>query len=164
MKKLLFILLFLCFFLFPAKTLAKDYSIPSADFRVQLYSDGSADVVETRTYSFDGSFSWADEWIILKDDAKISDIEVREGERGYALSDSEAPGSFQLSESSDRIYLKWFYSALDSDKTFTLKYHIDNAVTVHSDIAEFYWQLVGDEWVKATGQVNAKVFLASPAP
>ncbi|PIU03309.1 hypothetical protein COT44_03740 [Candidatus Shapirobacteria bacterium CG08_land_8_20_14_0_20_39_18] len=51
---------------------AKDYSILSADFQVQLDSDGSADVIEKRTYNFNGSYSWVDEWIPLK--SRISDI------------------------------------------------------------------------------------------
>ena len=50
---------FVLFFLFSAKSVsAKDYSIISADFKVQLNSDGSADVTEIRTYFFDGSYSW----------------------------------------------------------------------------------------------------------
>src|SRR3989344_1965362 len=66
MKKYLF-LIFISFFLliFPCSVYAKDYSIKSADITVQIQSDGSADVTETRTYDFDGSYSWADEWINL---------------------------------------------------------------------------------------------------
>jgi len=46
--------------IWPGKVAAKDYSIESADIQVQLNLDGSADITETRTYDFDGSFSWAE--------------------------------------------------------------------------------------------------------
>ena len=55
------------FIFFPSDIYAKDYSIKSADFVVQINKDGSATITEKRTYVFDGSFSWADQWIPLKD-------------------------------------------------------------------------------------------------
>lgn len=65
MKKFIFGFLLL-FIIFPSYAFAKDYSIKSVNFEVLLNSDGSADFIEERTYVFEGSFSWADEWIDLK--------------------------------------------------------------------------------------------------
>ena len=67
MKKILSLIFFVFtpYFLFTNTVCAKDYSITNADFTVQINSDGSADVTEIRTYYFDGSFSWADEWLNL---------------------------------------------------------------------------------------------------
>ncbi len=187
-KRLLFIFAsFFFLFLFSGTLVfAKDYSITNADFVVQINSDGSADVTETRTYDFDGSFSWADEWIPLtagintnkyqfpintNDQLKnrnqlrsyrIVDFSISEG--GTPLRPAERDyegqsGTYTTNVTDDKFYVKWYYQALNESKTFTLKYKIQNAVTNHSDISEFYWQLIGDEWTKGTGNVKATVYL-----
>ena len=67
MRKIIIILiLFIGLLLVPTNIYAKDYSIKSADFVVQINKDGSASVTEKREYVFDGSFSWADMWIPTK--------------------------------------------------------------------------------------------------
>ena len=96
---------------FPSTAFAKDYSIKSADFNVQIEKDGSAAVTETRVYSFDGSFSWADQWIPLKG-RTISDIKIT------------GANNFTTAEESDRVYIKWYYAAFNEEKTFTLAYKI----------------------------------------
>ena len=150
--------------------LAKDYSISKVEIEVNLQKDGSALVKEIRTYNFDGSFSWADEWINLKAKCSgcknylISDFSLEDEKDSYVRNSSNLPHSYSLEELKDRFYVKWFYSATNESKTFTLKYKIQNAVTNHKDIAEFYWQLVGDEWPKASSEVRARVFLPSEAP
>src|SRR3990167_4973825 len=102
MKKFILLLFLALFFFLPSRVFAKDYSIPSADFEVRINPDGSVNITETRTYSFDGSFSWADEWIILKKDYKISNFEVWEGEKKYTLDDSELPYTYEFTPSPDR--------------------------------------------------------------
>jgi len=131
-KKIIFILLLVLIpFLTPRIAFAKDYS--------------------TRVYDFDGSFSWADEWISTK---------------GYELRDFQVKGAsnYEVAPQNDRIYIKWYYIAFNEEKTFTLTYKILDAVTNQKDISEFYWQLVGDQWVKDTATVFAKVHLPYPAP
>ena len=149
-KFLLVTSLFFVFLFTPKLAFAKDYTLPTADFVVQINPDGSANVTEIRTYNFDGSFTWADEWIYLKS-SSISDISLTGGD----LTQEVSP---------DKIYLKWTFSATNENKTFVIKYKIDRAVINNSDIAEFYWQLIGDQWTKGVGQVTAKVILPYPAP
>ena len=62
----------------------------------------------------------------------------------------------------DRYCLKWFYNACDTQKTFVISYQIGKAVLIHQDIAEFYWQLIGDQWGKGVSLVKATVFLPTP--
>ena len=64
MRKTFTLLVFALLLTFtPQNVKAKDYSITEANFLVQLNKDCSADITETRTYNFDGSFSWAEMWI-----------------------------------------------------------------------------------------------------
>ncbi|MBP9759716.1 DUF2207 domain-containing protein, partial [Candidatus Dojkabacteria bacterium] len=151
MKKIFILLTFLLFFFYPSTDIyAKDYSIKSVDFEVRINKNGSATVTEKRTYNFDGSFTWADEWIPLK---------------GYTIKNVKLIGAdnFTSSIQNDKLYIKWYYSAVNEIKTFTLNYTIENAVTNHNDISEFYWQLIGDEWEKTTENVTAKVMLYEDA-
>src|SRR4030042_714262 len=152
MKKILLSILLLLTALFlPSRVLAKDYSIKSADIDVQINGDGSANITESRIYSFDGSYSWADEWIFLK---------------GHTISGIEVAGAdkFTVSQETDKVYIKWYYTAENEEKTFTLNYVIKDALTNQKDTSEFYWQLIGGEWAKGTGEINAKVHLPYPVP
>jgi uncharacterized membrane protein len=131
---------------------AKSYSIQRADFVVKISKSGDANVTENRTYNFSGSYSWADMWINTGNNYAISNIEIR---------DENGPLRFDESDSPDKVYIKWYYTALDQVKAFTLTYTIKNAVTDHPDIREFYWQLIGDQWTEGTGEVTARVLLPS---
>lgn len=155
MKRFFVTLIFFLFFFLPRPIEAKDYRILSADFVVHLQADGAAQITETRTYRFDGSFSWADEWINLVAPREIKDLVITENNQ---------PIKFESRREVDRFYVKWFYTADTEDKTFVINYKITNAITRQQDIAEFYWQLIGDKWTKQTGKVSAKVFLPAPAP
>jgi len=136
---------------------AKEYSIKSVDFEVLLEQDGGATVRESRTYDFDGSFSWADIKIPLAANCKIiappcrpyriKILGMSDNIRSYSLGGGK-PGSFTESVSANQWHLKWYYSANNETKTFNITYKIDNAITDHKDIREFYWKLVGDEWDK----------------
>jgi len=164
MKKVFLSIFFAIIILFiPSTVFAKDYSIPTANFDVQIQKDGSANVTETRTYDFSGSYSWADEWI-LKKEFRITNYELSEGNKKYAENATGLPGTFSVQDEGNRIYIKWNYSATDEEKTFTLSYKVENAVTNQKDISEFYWQLIGDQWTKGVDAVTAKIHLAYPAP
>jgi uncharacterized membrane protein len=163
-KKIILSIFFaLALLLTPSHVMAKDYTIESANFDVVINKDGSANVTETRTYNFNGSFSWVDEWIPTKA-SKITDFTLSEGEEQYFESSSTLAGNYSVTDEGDRVYIKWYYKAQDERKTFTLNYKIQNALINQKDITEFYWQLIGDKWTKGTGEVTAKITLPYPAP
>jgi hypothetical protein len=67
----------LLFIISVAPVLAKDYSFPQVSFLVHLQPDGSAQVEEKRTYNFNGSFSWADEYIKVKSqNSKVKNYQI----------------------------------------------------------------------------------------
>jgi len=101
--KILILLIFLTtvYSLLTTAVYAKGYSITSADFKVQLNADGSADVVETRAYQFDGSFSWADEWINLK--SKIKDHRASQ-QRSKPIGENYRIINFELWEGGAAVY------------------------------------------------------------
>ncbi|MGB9637297.1 MAG: DUF2207 domain-containing protein [Microgenomates group bacterium] len=133
---------------------AKDYSIKSADFKVIINPDGSADITETRTYSFDGSYSWADEWINLVpkctkcSNYRITNFELWEGAQKYIESNLSSVGNFALTNDGKKFYIKWYYRANFENKTFTLKYKIENTITVQVGGGGKEWQAATESaWV-----------------
>ena len=166
-KLVFFFFLLVSGFWFPASpAFAKDYSFPKVSFEVWLKPNGSAVVEEERTYKLDGSFSFAFLYINKSQRLDVSgqmfnieDVKVRDEGRWYEQSESESAGSYFVRDEGSRYYVKWFYDAADTTKTFTISYTINNAVLAHKDIAEFYWKLVGDEWDKGIGFVEAKIYL-----
>ena len=121
-----FLLFTTSYFLLAANVSAKDYSIKTADFKLQLQEDGSAEVTETRTYQFNGSYSWADEWINLIpkctncSNYRISNFELWEGTQKYIESNNSSEGNFYSTNDGKKFYIKWYYRANYESKTFTL--------------------------------------------
>lgn len=140
MKKVLLFFLLICNFTFWSKeVLAKDYSITKADIKINLLADGSAKFSETRTYDFEGSFSWADQWIHLAPKCKncvkyqITDVSLRDESRIYKQEQSENPNTFYYKIGED-FYIKWHYWTVNASKTFTLTYTSTNTITNHIGI------------------------------
>src|SRR4030042_5736010 len=129
----LFFVMFL--FLVPREVSAKDYSIPQSNIKVQINSDGSADITETRTYRFDGSYTWADEWIPLTakcagcNNYVIQNFSLHDETEKYIEVSSGQQNTYQISTTSDKFYVKWYYRAANTTKTFTLNYKVVNAIT-----------------------------------
>ena len=60
----------------------RSYYFPQVLIEAEIHPDGSMTVVEERTFSFDGRFTGAWEYIYLKHNASIKDVLVSEG-RAY---------------------------------------------------------------------------------
>src|SRR3989344_4521574 len=123
-----FLVVFLVFLFSVTPAYAKDYSITKANIEVFLNKDGSADITEERTYSFIDTFSWADQYIPLQNRKLIFN----------SITSENTPLTYEKSLTSDKFYIKWFYNATNEKKTFHLTYTIQNALTNHQDISEFY--------------------------
>lgn len=143
---------------------AKSYQIDEVKIRAEVNRNGSMDVEETRTYSFDGSFSFAYQTIERQGERKekynLSNLEICDeaGCYGRIWNDENLPRRFYLVEKEDEYYIKWFYRASNTTKQFKLKYRVDNAVTIRDDVAELYWQLVGDKWEIGQKNISAEIY------
>ncbi|HDP70648.1 MAG TPA: DUF2207 domain-containing protein [Actinobacteria bacterium] len=163
---LIFILTFM--FILPNAVMAKDYSFPSVGVNVTVNPDGSFDVVENRTFDFDGDFSWAayDLPLYSQERGKLYDVtgfSVSEGDVIYGESFSSEPGTVQITRSGEGISAKWFFSASDEQRTFTIKYKVGNGIDVYSDSAQFYWKFVGTGREKGVKDFSATVNLPEGA-
>ncbi|HEX7025441.1 MAG TPA: DUF2207 domain-containing protein, partial [Gemmatimonadales bacterium] len=66
----------------------------------------------------------------------------------------------------ERHYIKykmWIPGAVDAVRTVVLRYRVHNALRFFEDHDELYWNLTGDEWDVALGDVSARIILPAGA-
>src|SRR3989338_65174 len=147
-NRLLFAVLVLIVFLSVAY--AKDYTLQKAQIDYEIMPNSSIAVKQSITYDFSGSFSYAyidlplGEW-------GFEDIAVFD-EMG---ADLKAEGSYV----GKYFRVKWFYSAGNETRTFTIRYTLKNALKVYDDVAEFYWKVWGEGWEKGVAEIEGSVLL-----
>jgi len=142
--------------------MAKDYRISRVKIDARLNRDGSMDVVESRTYSFDGSFSYAFRVFPTNGPVSFSDFGLMENGRAYSESDSQQPGTFRLARRSGEVEVKWFFSAEDESRTFDLRFRVGMAVRRYEDAAVLYYQFISPDWDKPHQSV--RLHLNPPEP
>lgn len=159
----MWIVLFILALLFGVREAqAKSYSIGPVSIRAQVNRDGSMLIEERRTFNFSGDFTFAYQYINKKGERKepygLKEIKVCESSGCYeqiAPDDvAKVPMTFYVRDEGDRYYIKWFYKANSESKEFVLSYLVNNAVTLQRDVAEIYWQVIGDDWEIVQEKVN----------
>ena len=185
-SKIFLYFIFLLFFLiFPSDTLAdKSYSISSVKINLGVNKNGSMDAQEIRTYHFNGSYTFAYQYINKygnsndvsgRDEAyTLKNIKICDSEGCYKRIDPKlgeslnTPAarafyarSYYTIEYQDKYYIKWFFDASDVSKTFSIYYTVDNAVTLQTDTAEIYWKLVGSDWEISQSDIEGTIRLPS---
>lgn len=158
--------LVLVFFLyFPLARAGDDrsFDFPTVLITAEVHPDGSMTIVEERTFSFRGFWKSAWENIPLKYNTSIKDVSVGERNTPYrqmSPGTQDIPGVFYVKQHHDHVYIDWSFEASDENRTFIISYTVDNAVLVHDDVAELYYQFIGDEWEERTDY--ARVVLKLP--
>ena len=128
----------------PKTGLAKDYSIDEVKIINTVNRDGSMAVEERRVYNFDGSYSFAYQYINEKGERDepyvLENFEICDENKCYRQKEDEnnVAGTFFVRNEADRYYLKWFYKANSEKKTFSLKYRVKNVVDLGQDLAQIY--------------------------
>ena len=142
---------------------ARSYSLDRVVVDARVDRDRSLWIDETRTYTFDGRCSWADFRLPLDRVGSVSEFSLSEGDRAFAPGTDEVPGTYQLDASNDELYVRWHYVAEDETRSFKLRYRISDAVTWHPDVAELYFQFVGEINPQPIGGVEVNLALPEPA-
>jgi uncharacterized membrane protein len=138
----------------PALSFANDYSIPAVDIDVSITEDGRVKIVERLTYVFDGSFSWADHRLPKEGFSRIDSIQVSESGSDYINLNNEEAGTFSVSESDEAFTIKWYYSASDTSRTFTVSYILEGAIAIGPEWSEFFWNYLSASREKSTDDFN----------
>ena len=163
-SKNLSVLLLVFLFIFSCKSIwSKSYTIDKIEVQAQILPDGSMLLTEARTYTFRGEFSWADYRLPLANIGEVRDFSLRDETTEYQPGSDEQPGSYQLNVGSDEFYVRWNYQAVNQTRTFNLRYRITEPVTLYKDVAEFYFQFVGDANQKQIEEANIAIQLPRTA-
>jgi uncharacterized membrane protein len=148
-------------FYVPAKS--KSYRIERVAILAQVNPDGSMDIQESRTYRFRGQFKWADYRLPIKGFLSVENFTLRDEDMAYRPSDSEERGTYQVRQTRDEFYVKWFYRASNENRTFVLSYRVTDVLKVYPDVAEVYYQFIGTGWDHGAGEVTVTVKLPEGA-
>jgi uncharacterized membrane protein len=143
---------------------AKSFSFPRVVIEAAVGTDGSLQIVETRTYRFSGAFLWASYRLPLPETQRMHSIAVADDRGAYRESGDEQPGTFTASRSGDTVEIRWHFRASDESRAFVISYVVDDVVTVHSDVAELYWKFIGTGWEQSTDDVRVTVRLPGAVP
>lgn len=169
------------FALFPSQAYAYGYSMSDVDIQAEVTTSGDMNLVESRTFDFDGSFSavW---WTIgdLPEDGSIvvngvtltyldSDGnpigEVKElSEETFVLSWREEGGpgidSYSVDDPMQTIYV--FHSAENQKLQVTIDYTLVNLARAWKDVGEVYWKYISDHWAEPTDNITMTLTLPVP--
>ncbi len=137
---------------------AKSYFYPSISTDVYLQPDGDARVVQERTYSFDGSFSWAFVDLAKKGSGGIDLVRLDE------LTDAgwQEVSDRQVEDRAKSLYVRWGYRAQDEERVFRLEYLVSDVVRRFEDVADFYWKVIEDEH-EPVAAAETRVHLPGPS-
>ncbi|SMO46149.1 DUF2207 domain-containing protein [Gracilimonas mengyeensis] len=138
---------------------AKEYTIPLIEIDVQANEDGTVRITEHHTFSFDGSFSQAFYSIPKSGYSNIRDIRIAEGDEAFTNLNSEEPGTFLIEESDNAYTIRWYYTAEDEERTFTISYLLEGALTIGPEWSQFFWNYTSDERDKDTGTLDITIQL-----
>ena len=137
---------------------AKSWHFNSIHIKATVNADGSMHVHESRSYQFNGKFSWADYNLSIPDQ-NIVDFKLSDNYGSYLESGSEEKGTFYKETIANRFYCKWYYEARNETRTFILDYTISNVVAAYNDVAELYWKFVGESNPAWVDTVSIAIFL-----
>ena len=165
----------------PEQAYAKSYTCPNVDITANAATDGSLDVVEQRTFDFDGDFTavwWTFNDVQENANLKINGVSltkldadgmpsgetVQLKETSFNLDWREAggPGTDAYSVDSPKNSVYVFFNASDEKMVITLDYTIENEIVAYRDVADVYWQYVGDQWEVASENVTMTLTLPVP--
>ncbi|MGH2724329.1 MAG: DUF2207 family protein [Actinomycetota bacterium] len=130
----------------------KSYEFPEVTIDATVRQDGSLDLVERRTFDFDGRFGFAF-FTVAWPFQRIQGFEVSEGGRTLPV-EVDTTGGFRAT---------WRFDAEDERRTFTIRYRVLCAVDVWQDTAHLLWQFVGTGWEVPTESVVVRVHLPGRA-
>ncbi len=142
---------------------ARSYTLDAVTVVARVEPDGSLWIAETRTYTYDGRYSWADFRLPLDRVGSLSEFSLSDGDVQFVPSGGEEPGTYTVESSAEEFYVRWHYVAEDERRSFQLSYRISDAVRRHADVAELYYQFVGAINPQAIGRVHVDLELPQPA-
>ena len=142
----------------------RSLEIERFDARITVNADGTIDVLESIRAKFTGSWNGI---------YRKVPVEYRTAQgfkwtvRLDLMSATDAEGQPLRTETSREghfiQYKMWIPGAVDAVRSVVLRYRVYNALRFFEDHDELYWNVTGDEWDVALGDVSAAIELPAGA-
>lgn len=165
----------------PLPAHAESFTIPSVNIAAQAETDGSLNIIDQRTFSFEGSATVV-KWTLNElpsDGLTINSVRVAamsaDGQNSgypqvlsqvpFVLSwrDGGGPGrdAYSYDQARNTVYV--FFGATDEQRLIELDYTVANGVTAYSDIGEVSWRFIDGQWGVDSENVTLTVSLPVPS-
>ncbi|MGC8778318.1 MAG: hypothetical protein ACP5Q4_06525, partial [Candidatus Caldatribacteriaceae bacterium] len=105
----------------PSLGWAKSYFHPTIEQTFVLQGNGDVEVTEKRSFSFEGSFSWARLTILRKGAKDIVFEGVWDEQTGEPL-------PFEMERNAQEVGIRWSYQAQDEVRVFRIQYRLVGVV------------------------------------
>jgi len=145
---------------FTQSIFAKEYNLNKVNIQAFLNQDGSMNVTEERSFNFQGDYRFVyqsinkqaegrEEPYVLSDfklcekDTSICYKPLEKNLANFSEARNNPDNTFVVDDRGDKYYLQWHFQANYEVKNFVLSYTVKNAITLHQDVAELYWQFIG---------------------
>ncbi len=141
---------------------ARTHRFKDLQIEARLGADGLVRVTEKHTVEFNGKFTGMFQWIDTSRGVEVRDITVSEHSQRYTRLEQDSPGpagTYYVRRRDDEVYVDWSFEAQDETRVFELSYVLENVVLKHNDVAEFYYQFLGDKWEEPRDNVLVTLHL-----
>lgn len=168
----------------PGIASAKSYKVAPVTIDATVETDGTIDVVDTRTMEFDGQYDYV-YWDFPMGDNKqgsyiidgISEVTESGEEIAYTQTSDETtvknkatrvPGTYFVAETSSqsrgpdtKLYI--YFDKEDTTASFRIRYRAVDMVDAHQDTGEMYWMYVAGNHNVVFRDVDVNITLPVPA-
>ncbi|MGM0588667.1 MAG: DUF2207 domain-containing protein [Bacteroidota bacterium] len=127
-----------------------------------VLSNGDVRMMESRTYQFDGSFSYAYRDLLKARVDSITDIRVSDTSGPYQFTESQQPGSYRIQQDTDKTKVTWYYQAQNEQRTFTISYRLKGKLVIGPEWAELTHTFIGKSWNMDSRNVTVNVGFEQP--
>ena len=151
--------------------LADDYGAreDSVDMEIVLQEDGSAQIKESWTVDFYGDYTftrywrsylpseqyWMDNWSVEVDGVPWVQLDVPDEDR--------PDGTFAVETNEQGNTIHIYHDSRETRRVIAISYTVYHGVILYDDVAEFRWNLSGQEEVSTIGEMRAKVYIPEGA-
>jgi len=147
---------------------ARDFSITTIDIDATVRPNGDLRVHETRVLDFIGDFSRV-YWDLSTSGSDGIDVTGASGpgDDGAGIVPYEPtkyqslrpPGTYAVIDLGGQVRVELFFRVADTSAQFSIDYVARDAAKRWDDVAELYWQFVGDEATAPADQVRVAMHL-----
>jgi uncharacterized membrane protein YgcG len=138
------------------------------DVDLTVQSDGSANVVETQTIQFNGTYQQGYRLVPLEQTSGASNVSVAEvvdGRSAPYARGSNQPGTYSTSERNSGLEIDWWFPpTTNRARTFVVRYAVAGATRLYDGGDQFQWKAIYADRDGAVGSSTVTVHLPTDVP